>query len=239
MEARTKDEFLANGIQILGKEEVKKIVIGVSMSYELLQKAVDVHADMVLCKHPMRIEAVNQVLTPSLQKRLSIVFKNNLTVGGYHYPLDVHPEVGNTPLAFKELSIKPMGRIHNGWGYYGELEKEIDQQEFVKKLSKVFHHNVFPVLSDKKVIKRIGMVSGGGIPHTEDLQEMLDLKLDAYITGEISEWTVHLFKESNIAYFSCGHHATEVLGPQAFSKTLQTLLGKNVFVEFINIWNEI
>ncbi len=239
MEAQMKDEFLANGIQILGKDEVKKIVVGVSMSCELLQKAVDARADMVLCKHPMRIETVNQVLTPSLQKRLSLVFKNDLTVGGYHYPLDVHPEVGNTPLAFKALSIKPMGRIHNGWGYYGQLEKAVDQQEFAKKLSNVFHHSVFPVLSNKKEITRIGMVSGGGTPHTEDIQEMLDLHLDAYITGEISEWTVHLFKESNISYFSCGHHATEVLGPQAFAKKLQDLLEKDVTVEFINIWNEI
>ncbi len=36
-----------------------------------------------------------------------------------------------------------------------------------------------------------------------------------FISGEISEQTVHLARESGVAYISAGHHATERYGVQA------------------------
>lgn len=237
--AQDTDTYLANGIQILGKEDVKTIVVGVSATVELFKKAEELHADMVLAKHPLSLDIPEQLPTPSLQKRLQTIFKNNWTVGGYHYILDIHPEVGNVPLAFHALGITRKQQFFNGWGYVGEFDTPKDIHVLKKDLEKLFSRPVFLVDGGKKTIQRIGMVSGGGIPNTERLREMLVLGLDAYITGEISEWTVHLFKESDISYFACGHHATEVLGPQAFAQKLQEILGDDVRVEFVNIWNEI
>ncbi len=238
--AREKDTHLANGIQIHGKEEVETIVIGVSATVEFFKKAEERKADFILTKHPMLIAPTDQCFDPSTQQRLRMVFQNNWTVGGYHYLLDVHPEVGNVPTLFKQLNIKLLQPLKNGWGYVGELSQPMPIDQLAKKLSSILHHDVFQVIPPgKEEIQRIGMVSGGGIPHAAELMEMLNLHLDLYITGEISEWTVHIFKESGMAYFAAGHHATEVLGPQTFAQVLQKLVGNKAKVEFINVWNEI
>ena len=57
--------------------------------------------------------------------------------------------------------------------------------------------------------------------------------MDAFITGEISEPSAHLARESGVAFVSAGHHATERYGVQAvgnfspgsltFSTNLSTL----------------
>ena len=46
------------------------------------------------------------------------------------------------------------------------------------------------------------------------------LGLDAYISGEISESTVHAARELGIHYFAAGHHATERYGVQALGEHL-------------------
>jgi putative NIF3 family GTP cyclohydrolase 1 type 2 len=44
--------------------------------------------------------------------------------------------------------------------------------------------------------------------------------LDAFISGEISEQTVHLARELGIHYYAAGHHATERYGVQALGRHL-------------------
>jgi putative NIF3 family GTP cyclohydrolase 1 type 2 len=44
------------------------------------------------------------------------------------------------------------------------------------------------------------------------------LGVDAFITGEISERSVHLARESGVAFISAGHHATERYGVQALGE---------------------
>lgn len=238
--AKQKDKYLANGIQILGKEKVEKIVVGVSATVALFEEAKKRHADVVLTKHPMMIAPVNQILDPSLQARLRMVFAENWTVGGYHYALDVHPIVGNTPILMEKLGIERLQPFYDTWGYVGEFAKPTSAGEVAEFLEKIVNHPVMTILPAKpRPIKRIGIVTGGAIPHIDQVMEMLELRLDAYITGEIAEWTTHLFQEVGIAYFAAGHHATEVFGPQKFAEVLQKLVGKKANVEFVHVWNEV
>jgi len=45
-------------------------------------------------------------------------------------------------------------------------------------------------------------------------EQAIALGVDAYLSGEISEQTVHLARESGVAYIAAGHHATERYGVQ-------------------------
>ena len=238
--AKEKDLWLANGIQILGKEKVSKIVVGVSATQALFVQAKKAHADMILCKHPIRIDAPNQILPPFLQERLRTVFLEHWTIGGYHYPLDVHPEVGNTPLLLRALKAVIDVPIHKDWGFCATLPQPITIPELEKQLSLIVHHPVktytnFP----NHGIQRIGVVSGAAVPAGAEFMELIQKGIELYITGEISEWAVHQFQESGIAYTTIGHHAGETLGPQAFAQRLPELLDHSVDVEFIQVWNDI
>src|SRR5438876_691170 len=57
----------------------------------------------------------------------------------------------------------------------------------------------------------------------------------AYLSGEISEPTVHLAREAGVAYLACGHHATERYGVQAVGDHLAAQFGiRHVFVDIGN-----
>ena len=61
------------------------------------------------------------------------------------------------------------------------------------------------------------------------------MKVDAYISGEISEPTVHIAREMGMAYIAAGHHATERYGIQALGEHLVKKFGlQHTFVDIPN-----
>ena len=81
-------------------------------------------------------------------------------------------------------------------------------------------------------IRTIGICTGGG-------QSYIDLAaaqgLDAFITGEVSEQTIHSAREQGIHFFAAGHHATERYGIKALGEYLSQEQGLDV--EFMDIDN--
>ena len=61
--------------------------------------------------------------------------------------------------------------------------------------------------------------------------------MDAFISGEISERTVHAAREHGIHYISAGHHATERYGIKALSALLAEKF--SVSTEFIDVPNPV
>ena len=57
------------------------------------------------------------------------------------------------------------------------------------------------------------------------LGEAIDLGLDAFISGEISERTTHMARESGVTYFAAGHHATETGGVRQLGERLAEEFG--------------
>jgi len=53
-------------------------------------------------------------------------------------------------------------------------------------------------------------------------------RVDAFVTGEISEPYVHLARESGVAFLAAGHHATERFGVQALGARLAQRYGITV-----------
>ena len=59
--------------------------------------------------------------------------------------------------------------------------------------------------------------------------------VDAFITGEISEPSAHLARESGVAFISAGHHATERYGVQAVGNYLAEQFGlEHQFIDIDN-----
>jgi putative NIF3 family GTP cyclohydrolase 1 type 2 len=58
---------------------------------------------------------------------------------------------------------------------------------------------------------------------------------DVFVSGEISEPTVHLARESGVPYIAAGHHATERCGVQALAGHLAEHCGLRC--EFADIDN--
>ena len=67
------------------------------------------------------------------------------------------------------------------------------------------------------------------------LADAVDAGATAYITGEVSESTVHLARETGVGFIGAGHHATERYGVQALGQAVAERFG--IKVEFVDIDN--
>src|SRR5689334_18634352 len=95
------------GMQVVGAEEVDKIVCAVSASRELFERAADAGAQMVVVHHGILLDRDSRVVDRRMKGRLQALFAADLTLAGYHLALDAHPEIGNNALLARELGVEP------------------------------------------------------------------------------------------------------------------------------------
>jgi putative NIF3 family GTP cyclohydrolase 1 type 2 len=83
-------------------------------------------------------------------------------------------------------------------------------------------------------VERIAWCSGAAQGYFE---QAIALGVDVYVSGEVSEQTVHLARESGVGYLAVGHHASERFGVQALASHLQEKFG--LACRFIDIDNPV
>ena len=73
-----------------------------------------------------------------------------------------------------------------------------------------------------RAIRRIAWCTGAAQSYME---LAIAAGVDVFVSGEISEQTVHLARESGVTYIAAGHHATERYGVQALGRHLAARFG--------------
>ena len=85
--ARTR-EMVANGLQISGADEIKKVGLGVSVSLEFFQKAHEFCFNFLFVHHGLSFGGFTEngnKLFPHLESRLKSLYKNKISLAGYHF----------------------------------------------------------------------------------------------------------------------------------------------------------
>jgi len=234
--ALLKDE-LANGVQFTGGERVERVVLGVSLNEDFLLEAVKVKSNFCIFHHGYDVRTWKSRVPTSSQKRLKVIMENKMTIMGFHYAMDSHPEIGNNATIIRKLGAKLDKPFFEEWGYTAKFSEPQDVKKLSQKCSQLFEHDIFTVLSGPKKVKTIGVVSGGGRPSSQHVAEMEAKGVKLFISGESSESIPHKMKESGINYFVGGHYATEVFGVQELGKKIKAEYKNNLEVEFLDIPN--
>lgn len=228
-------DYCPNGLQIQGRSNVLKIVSGVTASMDLLQAAADVEADAVLVHHGFFWKNEDPCIVGIKQKRIKFLLDHNMSLLAYHLPLDAHPELGNNVQLANRLGLNLEGCTGNqnilAYGTLSELRMLGEFSEFVDLQ---LDRTPMVIGSDSKQIKRVAWCSGGAQSY---MQDAIDLGVDLFISGEISEQTYHLARESGVAYMAAGHHATERYGVKALGDHVASQF--SISHEFIDIHNPV
>lgn len=233
-------DYAPNGLQVEGRQTVKKIITGVTATLPLIEKAIEKQADAILVHHGYFWKSENPCIRGMKGKRIKQLLVNDINLYGYHLPLDIHPELGNNARLAQQLGIVELAGLEdkpNSIPVWGTLETAVSAQELAQRLEQILQRK--PIVCDEfvadypqKMIKTVSICTGGG-------QGYIDLAaakgIDAFISGEISEQTTHSAREQGIYYFACGHHATERDGIKALGEWLAKEYGLSV--EFIDIDN--
>jgi dinuclear metal center YbgI/SA1388 family protein len=228
-------DYCPNGLQVEGRTEVKKIVSGVTASLAFIQAALDDGADTLLVHHGLFWRGHDGSVTGWLKQRLALLLAHDINLLAYHLPLDAHETWGNNAQLGMHMGWQPEGRFGDqriGW-LGTPTNGLIDPLRLKNDLEVKLGRAVVAVVPDPShPIKRIAWCTGGAQSWFEDA---IAVGVDAFVTGEISEPQAHLANETGVAFFACGHHATERYGAPALAQYVAAELG--VAHRFIDINN--
>src|SRR5687767_8874795 len=83
-------DYGPNGLQVPGATEVRKVATGVSAHLELLRRSAESGAQLLLAHHGLFWDFHPRALSEQMAARLRIALDAELSVAGYHLPLDAH-----------------------------------------------------------------------------------------------------------------------------------------------------
>ena len=240
--ARIKD-YCPNGLQVQGKPIIKTLVSGVTASLALIEEAIALKADAIMVHHGWFWKNDDARVIGQLHSRLKLLMDHEINLFAYHLPLDVHPVLGNNAQLAKVMGWKPLmgskraflGSASPMDGLIWEGHPEASQKtlgQLARSISGRLGRDPLVIGDLNKPIQRIAWCTGGAQGY---MNEAIAMKVDAYISGEVSEQTFHAAKESGVAYIAAGHHATERYGIGALGEFVaQKYKLKHQFVDIPN-----
>jgi dinuclear metal center YbgI/SA1388 family protein len=217
--SRFKD-FATNGLQVEGAAEVDTVVTGVSASLALLERAIELQADLVVVHHGLVWGSGLTAVTGPTARRLKALLANDISLAAYHLPLDKHARLGNNVGLADAIGMSLQGRDSFGdvrgtaLGLSGSWPQPITRGEAITRIGAGICRGAAPQFvfpHGPEVIRKVGICSGAA----SDLLEAASLAgCDLFITGELAERAADIAKELQITLVAAGHYATEVFGAQ-------------------------
>ena len=209
------DDYCPNGLQVEGSPLVKRLVSGVTASLDLIESAIEQNADAILVHHGYFWKGEAAPLTGYKGRRIKRLMQADVSLLAYHLPLDFHPNVGNNAQLARRMGWLVTGQQGGIW--LGETAAPMTADELLDELADRIDCNPLLIDAGSHPVHRIAWCTGAAQSYIE---KAAALGVDAFVSGEISEQTVHLARELGIHYIAAGHHATERYGVQALGEML-------------------
>ncbi len=232
--ARFRD-YCPNGLQVEGCAEITRVICGVTACQALIDRAIAESADAILVHHGWFWKSEDGRVTGFRRQRMASLLAADINLFAYHLPLDAHAELGNNAQLAQLLGWVVDGRFgEQDIGFVGQLPQASTAGEVLQKVSTRLGRSAHLAGEANRPVKRIAWCSGGAQGYFE---AALAAGADLYLSGEISEQTTHLARETGMAYIAAGHHATERYGVQALGQHLRREFGLDC--QFIDIENPV
>lgn len=235
-------DYCPNGLQVEGSGRIRRMVGGVTASLALVDAAVERGADAILVHHGWFWRGEDPRVVGTRRERLKRLLAHDINLFAYHLPLDAHPAMGNNAQLARVLEWTPQARFgKDGIGMLGvpsqgdpasEGQGPLTASEIARRVAERLGRVPLLVGDPDRPVRRVAWCTGAA---QSWLQEAIDAGADLYLSGEISEPTVHLAREAGVAYLAAGHHATERYGVQALGRAAAAALG--IDFEFVDIDN--
>ncbi|MDP4528414.1 Nif3-like dinuclear metal center hexameric protein [Alkalimonas delamerensis] len=229
-------DYCPNGLQVEGKSQICKVVTGVTASQALIDAAIAAQADAILVHHGYFWKGEAPAVVGMKKKRLQALLQHDISLFAYHLPLDVHPELGNNARLAQLLGLQQVqplpGPAPEGVVMTGRLAQAEPIDQFSARVETLLGRSILTHAAGERLVQQLAWCTGGGQGY---IDAAAAAGLDLFLTGEVSEQTIHSSREQGIHFIAAGHHATERYGIEALGQWLAAETGLDV--EFIDIPN--
>jgi len=232
-------DYGPNGLQVEGTQEVDKVVTGVSANLELFRRAEEVGADLIVVHHGLIWGGGIERVCGSVARRLAFLLEKQISLAGYHLPLDKHARLGNSVGLADAMALTSerdwFGDVRgHALGLSGCWSAPLSRDEAIMRIAGgVLSGNeprfVFP--HGPEVVRKVGLCTGAA---SDLLEEAARAGCDLFVTGELAERAGELARELQVTLVAAGHHATEVFGPMRLCDELK-LRFPGLDAEFIEV----
>jgi dinuclear metal center YbgI/SA1388 family protein len=219
-------DYAPNGLQVEGAMEVDHVVTGVSASVELISRAIEREADLIVVHHGLIWGGGIGKIAGPMRQRLKLLLGNDVSLAAYHLPLDKHARLGNNVGLCDAIALGPertaFGDVKGvALGMAGTWPAPLRRDEAIGRIAAgvckgQMPRFVFPCGPD--VVRKVGVCSGAA---SDLLEAAAGAGCDLYLTGELAERAGDLAKELQITLVAAGHYATEVFGPTRVADELR------------------
>jgi len=232
-------DYGPNGLQVPGRQEVLLVASAVSAHLASIEAAAGMDAGLLITHHGLFWDFHERSLSPAMTARLKAAFAGEMSVAGYHLPLDGHSEIGNNVLLARQLGFEPGPEMIGDAkgrqiGVVARSAEGTEAGELFSLVERELGREPLVFAEGPARVHSIGVVTGAG---ASDIHAAVALGLDAFITGEPSEHVMADAREGHIHFIGAGHYATEKAGIKALGDVLAQQFG--VEHRFIDVPNPI
>ena len=229
------NDYCPNGLQVQGKPTISHIISGVTASQALIDVAVQRQADALLVHHGWFWKGEDPRVLGTRKRRLAALLSHDINLLAFHLPLDAHPVLGNNAQLARVLGlVAEPATASNGLLWFGSMPGTNTLNQIANRIEQRLHRVPLVIGEEGLPVQRIAWCTGAA-------QNMLDQAISGgaqvFITGEVSEPTVHLAREAGVGFISAGHHATERYGVQALGQAIAQEFG--IRVDFVDLDNPV
>lgn len=211
-----KEDFDNVGLMVGDKEkEVKKILLSLDCTLEVIEEAKEKDIDLIITHHPLLFRKPSSITTDTLTgKKIIELIKNDISLYSSHTNLDSASGGLNETIVnilgyeSKELiEVNRNARNENeGLGRIIKLDKEISLDDLVKQVKEKLNINSLKIVKASEKVKKIAVINGSG----SSFFDMAYKKgADCIITGDTTYHFASDYKEMGVSIIDTGHFLSE------------------------------
>jgi len=225
LDVRSIPDKSLNGLQVEGKDEVRKVVVAVDASYNTFEMAASRGADMLVVHHGLFWGSPVPIVGPHA-RRVRYLLEHGVSLYAAHLPLDAHVEVGNNWGLARRLGLVdlegflPLAKTH--LGVKGRFPEPIGLRRLAELVEEALGEQVLVHAGGPDPVSTLGIVSGGA---AWEVVRAAQEGLDAFLTGEPKHETFYESYERGISSLFAGHYMTETVGVRLLAEKLEATFG--------------
>lgn len=191
-----------------GREEVKKALLSLDITPEVVREAVSLGAGLIVSHHPVIFEPLKAVRPGTA---VSLLVQNGIAAVCAHTNLDMAEGGVNDCLA-RRLGLKnvrPLKEYENSGlpeALQGETEREYAPREFAEFVKRALGCDGLRYTDGGRPVTRVGLCGGGGAGL---LYDAAGAGCQAYVTGESKHNILIDAENLGVTFVDAGHFYTE------------------------------